>query len=146
METFLQTKLEKCLKKNYYSELVDAGLGLVSLEETLVRSFTARTWSTRVDPFVSASTRFIDKRPEDNWAIASDELSTFETSSFEMSSMEVELETFSLEVELTGLNPATPFQFWMLERRSRLIRRRRFGSFRRYCQTKQKKYFFVKIS
>ena len=36
-------------------------------------------------------------------------------------------------VELAGLSPATPFQFSMLDKTSRLIRRRRFGSLRRYC-------------
>ncbi len=36
-------------------------------------------------------------------------------------------------VELAGLNPATPFQFSMFDKMSRLIRRRRFGSLRRYC-------------
>jgi hypothetical protein len=35
-------------------------------------------------------------------------------------------------VELAGLNPATPFQFSMFDKMSRLIRRRRFGSLRRY--------------
>ncbi len=41
-----------------------------------------------------------------------------------------------VEVELAGLNPATPFQFSMFDKMSRLIRRRRFGSLRRYCNKK----------
>ena len=39
---------------------------------------------------------------------------------------------FSLEVELGGRNPAMPFQCSMFDKRSRLMRRRRLGSLRRY--------------
>jgi hypothetical protein len=143
--TFLQTIWDRFhFKIIIYSSNLDVlgfAMSLASLEDCPAESFTARTRAVGKSSR-SAPTRFNDKRSEDNWAIAAEELSPFEMSStFATPSLEVELETFSLEVEFAGLNPATPFQFWMLDSRSRLIRRRRLGSLRRYCKWKKKLIF-----